>query len=355
MSLWPSTEEGKFEIKYSSSHLDAYATKANVEKNLDVSSKNVKVRFFDFKTEATHYYLNREGSSDQLEIQKTGMSSNYIYVIASIDITLLSSLELALAILHNAENSLDASEGRNIGFEEEIKKVSRIHLKSKLLLDLYSIENNRKNEGDFELLSSDEEVTLPNTQMDQIDSLEQDDSEKSTEELLNYLDRIAVAQKILVETKYFAQDVKNIYDVVDKYHKLPRVFGDPFESYNALVRAGVENREVLDNLIQDVSERRRLIPEARRRDYQRELMRERRERIRKSTELEELLRGRMTPRNRKSFAIEAQRRWHVDRDRFIAAQGDQSWAGRNTATQNFWREFDRSLDEKLAVERARKS
>lgn len=117
---------------------------------------------------------------------------------------------------------------------------------------------------------------------------------------------------------------------------------------NALIDVGLQNRTAFEKLVGMAEDRRRAIPRARRVDYQRDLMRERRARIAKAVELHETMHGRVRGVERNTYINQLQARWRRARDKFIADKGDLDWKARNDAANEFWEMIDRQLDQNLA-------
>lgn len=160
--------------------------------------------------------------------------------------------------------------------------------------------------------------------------------------------KIAEGLSLLVETKAFAQRVRQINQIVDEWEQAPLVFAGTLEPLNALVDVGLTNRPALVKLITLAASKRRSVPLTKRVDYQRELMREKRERVYRAIKLEELVRGvPLRGEQRKVYMRDVQTKWMKDRNAFIAAKGDLSWKDRNEAAGEFWRQLDAQLAKDL--------
>ncbi len=165
--------------------------------------------------------------------------------------------------------------------------------------------------------------------------------------------RIASALSLLVQTKSFASATKRILLVIEEWPEWPMLFGGAQEPYNALVEVGLANREALDRLFGLAYSKRRLVPQAKRADYQRQLMAERRERIALAIQLEELVRGiKMNLAQREKYKKDVQARWMHERNQYIAKKGSLTWKERNQAANEFWATVDAQLSKDL--EEARK-
>lgn len=160
--------------------------------------------------------------------------------------------------------------------------------------------------------------------------------------------RLAAALSLLINSKSFLQKVRKIEEIIADWNETPLLFGGALEPLNALVDVGLTNRAALDKLVKLAESKRRAIPEAKRVDYQRNLMREKRERLYKAVKLEELVRG--TPLKgaaKTKYMNETQARWMKERAAFIAQKGDLTWKQRNDAANEFWAHVDAQLEHDL--------
>lgn len=168
------------------------------------------------------------------------------------------------------------------------------------------------------------------------------------------MDKAKIAQglSLLVNAKSFVQRVRQINEIVDGWEDTPLLFGGTLEPLNALVDVGLSNREAMTKLIDLAQSKRQQVPVAKRVDYQRHLMREKRERLYKAVELEELVRGASLKGDaRKKYMFALQAKWMHERNEFIATKGDLSWKERNEAANLFWRQLDTKLEHDLAEAR----
>lgn len=165
--------------------------------------------------------------------------------------------------------------------------------------------------------------------------------------------KIAAALSILAGTRQFVQRVKQIEEILDGWENTQLLFGGPLEPFNALVEVGLHNREAFGKLIDLARTKRRSLPDAKRVDYQRELMREKRERLDRAVRLEELVRGaRLTGDKRAAYKKATQERWMNERNAFITGKGNLSWKERNEAANEFWSLVDQRLNKDIAEAQA---
>lgn len=164
--------------------------------------------------------------------------------------------------------------------------------------------------------------------------------------------RIAAGLSLLVNAKDFTKRCRQIVGIIEDWNDTPMLFGGALEPLNSLIDVGLANREALERLFALASSKRKELPEAKRVDYQRELMREKRERLYRAVELEELMRG--TPLKgaaRAKYMKETQARWMAERVKFVAAKGELSWKERNEAANAYWHQVDTQLEHDLAEAR----
>lgn len=160
--------------------------------------------------------------------------------------------------------------------------------------------------------------------------------------------RIAEGLTVLVTGKEFTKRVRQIKEIVADWQDTPLLFGGALEPLNALVDVGLTKPEALDRLIELAVAKRRQVPVAKRIDYQRDLMREKRERLYRALKLEELVRGSpVSGAARKKYMLDTQAKWMAERNAFIKAKGNLSWKQRNDAANEFWLLVDARLEHDL--------
>lgn len=161
--------------------------------------------------------------------------------------------------------------------------------------------------------------------------------------------RIAAGLTLLVTSKEFTKRVKQIRAIAAEWQDTPLLFGASLEPLNALIDVAVVKPEAFDKLIQLAAAKRKQEPSVKRVDYQRELMREKRERLYKALKLEELMRGRpLDTMARQKYMRETQAMWMAERNAFIKSKGNLNWKQRNEAANEFWRQLDEKLEHDLA-------
>lgn len=159
--------------------------------------------------------------------------------------------------------------------------------------------------------------------------------------------KLVSAVNYLIAAPNYAKLINEMTGIIERWDTHPMVYGGKLEMLNAVIDVGLQNREAFEKLLRLIEQKRRLVPQTKRTDYQRQLMRERRARIAKALELAELTSGRLSTGDRKAREKALIERWRQARDEFIANKGNLSWAERNTASNEFWETIDRQLDQNL--------
>lgn len=168
------------------------------------------------------------------------------------------------------------------------------------------------------------------------------------------IDKHAIADAInyLVEAPNYSRIINELTQIVEQWDEHPMAYGGKLTMLNSLLEVGLTNRDAFERLLKLAEERRKLVPRARRTDYQRNLMRERRARIAKAREIVETTTGKpMNAEERKDHRKSVLARWADAREEFIKDKGKLDWKGRNQAAGEFWEMVDRQLDENLKVAR----
>jgi hypothetical protein len=167
--------------------------------------------------------------------------------------------------------------------------------------------------------------------------------------------RIAEAVNLLVFAPNCNQLIAEMTAILERWDTHPMAYAGKLSALNAMIDVGLANRNAFERLVKLIEQRRREIPETRRSEYQRDLMRARRARVAKALELHELLDGKvLSGGDRVSKAASIQEGWRAARDRFIADKGKLSWAERNAAAGEFWDRIDHQLDTALKEERQKR-
>lgn len=165
--------------------------------------------------------------------------------------------------------------------------------------------------------------------------------------------RIAAGLTLLVTGKDFHRRIRQIREIASDWQKTPLLFGSTLEPLNALIDVAVVKPEAFERLVELAAAKRRGVPVTKRIDYQRDLMRQKRERLYKALKLEELVRG--APINgdaRKKYMHGVQVKWMAQRNAFVKSKGNLSWKARNAAANEFWQQLDAQLERDLVEAQA---
>jgi tRNA A37 N6-isopentenylltransferase MiaA len=163
------------------------------------------------------------------------------------------------------------------------------------------------------------------------------------------MDKTTITEAVnhLIEAPNYAKLINEMTGIIERWDTHPMAYGGTLSKLNSLIDVGLENRDAFEKLLDLVERKRKLAPQTRRTDYQRELMRDRRARMAKALELTELTNGPMNTAQRRKREQELQSRWSEARARFIAEKGELTWNERNAASREFWAQIDATLDSNL--------
>ena len=167
-------------------------------------------------------------------------------------------------------------------------------------------------------------------------------------------ERVIEAVNYLIEAPNYGSLVNEMTRIIETWDTHPMVYGGKLTCLNALIDIGLQDREAFERVLKLVQDKRGLVPKIRRKDYQRELMRERRARLGKAVELHELLNGPLRGAARMQQMQDTQERWAKARDAFLETKGKLGYDARNAAIQEFWQTIDTNLDKNLADARKKR-
>lgn len=158
---------------------------------------------------------------------------------------------------------------------------------------------------------------------------------------------IAAAVNYLIESTNYASLVREITNCIELWETRPMSFSNHLEVLNSLIEVGLESREAFEALLKLAEDRRKTMPEQRRIDYQREMMRARRSRTRKALEVYELQRGRLPSAEKTKYTKQLWERWNKAKEEFMRKKMPESWHERMAATREFWEGIDAVLENNL--------
>lgn len=167
------------------------------------------------------------------------------------------------------------------------------------------------------------------------------------------IERLTEAANFLIASPDYAKLANEMTTIIERWHSHPMVYGQKLDVLNSVVDLGLANRDAFEALLKFVQKKRAQLPQAKRQDYQRELMRQRRGRLAKAVALREAEYGPMTAHRKKEYTKEVQARWAREREEFLKARGKLTWEQRNDAIAAFWQGIDNRLDVNLRHARSR--
>jgi hypothetical protein len=117
---------------------------------------------------------------------------------------------------------------------------------------------------------------------------------------------------------------------------------------NALLDLGAANRDAFERLLKLVETKRKENPSVSKRDYQRDIMRDRRKRMAKAILLHEARQGVLKGAARAAEMASIRARWDKAKAEYLIKQETASGADRLDAIRDFWAMVDRQLDANVA-------
>jgi hypothetical protein len=160
-------------------------------------------------------------------------------------------------------------------------------------------------------------------------------------------DRVTDAVNYLIDaTDYSARaqemtrSIENPQDRVD--------YTGSLACLNALLDLGTANRDAFERILKLVETKRKENPSVSKRDYQRDIMRDRRKRMAKAMLLHEARQGPLRGEDRTKEMASIRARWAKAKAEFLVMRETVSAADRLDATRDFWAMVDRQLDANVA-------
>jgi hypothetical protein len=117
---------------------------------------------------------------------------------------------------------------------------------------------------------------------------------------------------------------------------------------NALLDLGVANRDAFERILKLIEGKRRENPSVAKRDYQRDIMRDRRKRMAKALLLHEARQGPLKGDTRATEMAAIRARWDRAKAEYLVKEETASGTDRLEAIRNFWAMVDRQLDANIA-------
>lgn len=160
---------------------------------------------------------------------------------------------------------------------------------------------------------------------------------------------IKTAVECLIKTNRYIEQKKYITETVAGWEKRQIRFAGEDEALNALVELGLESQEALDNVFALIERKRRTIPTAKKMDYQRDYMRQRRHRISLAIKLDQIVTGqKLNADERAAFAAALMADWTTQRELELAKYPNADWKERNEIAGRFWESIDHRLEDEFA-------
>jgi uncharacterized iron-regulated protein len=142
---------------------------------------------------------------------------------------------------------------------------------------------------------------------------------------------------------------REMRDILSNCDTFPMLYEGEKAVLNPLMEVGASDITAFNLLVQHAYEKRKDVPELKRRVYSAEKMNSIRQRQYRALDLEELRTGnRPTGAKRKEYLAKLQARWAQARDEYVAAQSPASWHERNQAIAEFWQRLDTTLAASIA-------
>ena len=162
--------------------------------------------------------------------------------------------------------------------------------------------------------------------------------------------RARKAVQLLVDVAHFGDYVNTLRKNIQRPRALP--YKDDKEVLNELLVIGRQDIDAFDNLVA-VAQHKRSSPDAKKSEYQKEFMAQKRKRDIEACRLEQLLTGkRMSLDERHKFLVKQHAVWNEEKSSFLEQHGELSWKERNVATKIFWQAQDEYLAERIAEAQA---
>lgn len=157
------------------------------------------------------------------------------------------------------------------------------------------------------------------------------------------------AVNFLIATRDYIALVKEIESIRDNWEDRRVYFGGDKECLNTIVQLAITDEDGYNRVINLINEKRKLVPEAKRNDYQREFMRQLRARVAKAIRIECLIEGRpfFSPDEKRVREQRLKQVWADRKEKFFAEYGNPNWKERNELAKVFWEGVDIELEQML--------
>lgn len=160
-------------------------------------------------------------------------------------------------------------------------------------------------------------------------------------------DRVVEAVNYLIEAPDYSARTQEMTRSLES-PKHPLAYVGALSCLNALLDLGRDNRDAFERLIKLIEAKRKENPKVAKRDYQRDIMRDRRKRMAKALLLHEARVGPLKGDARANEMVSIRNRWTKAKAEYIVQRDVVSASARLEATRDFWAMVDRQLDANIA-------
>lgn len=162
--------------------------------------------------------------------------------------------------------------------------------------------------------------------------------------------KLVEAANYLIESDTYTATMREIMLIIRDWGTLQCRYSGERECLNALVELGLEDMGKLQRVVDLIDSRRKTGPSMRRTQYQAEYMAQRRARAAKAMQIEALVRGKpLSPDEKRDCDKRVHDAWAKRKQAFLTEQRAASYDDRLAATELFWEQIDRELEEQLQV------
>lgn len=160
-------------------------------------------------------------------------------------------------------------------------------------------------------------------------------------------DRVTEAVNYLIEAADYSARAQEMTRSIENPRQRVDYTGS-LAPLNALLDIGASNRDAFERLLKLVEDKRMENPTVSKRDYQRNIMRDRRKRMAKAILLHEARQGPLRGEARVKEMASIRARWSKAKTEYLVTRETSSGAERLDATRDFWAMVDRQLDANVA-------
>lgn len=155
------------------------------------------------------------------------------------------------------------------------------------------------------------------------------------------------AVNFLIASRDYVVLTREIETIRDNWEERRVYFGGDKECLNSMVQLAITDEDGYDRVKHLIEEKRKLVPVAKRSDYQRDFMRQLRNRVAKAIKIECLIEGRrsFTPDEKKIREQKLKKSWADRKENYFAEHGELSWKERNELGRVFWEGIDIELEQ----------